>query len=204
MPGKYRGTKDDVKIKIARVLVQVRSSYLTTYPLYLTDIMNMASYNPNAGNGWQDVGLTIQPVTESDGFDKADIVTQQFGKINIRKGDYARTVTVAPAEQSQLTRELAKGGVDYNDDATREERRMFYTNTKDETVYRIAVVNFDDETTNIDATVFPRVKRSGDATERTWDKDNAQDYPITFEVFTDPQILDAGGEEVAVYDIWQY
>jgi hypothetical protein len=204
MAGKYRGTKGDVKVKIARILVQKRSSYLTTYPLSMSALINLASYDPNVTNGWQEVGLTIQPTTESEGFDKTDITTQQFGKINVRKGDYTRTLTFAPAEQDQLTRELAKGGVDFNDDAVNQERRMFFTNTKDETVWRVAVLDFDDETEKASASIFPYVKRSGDSSDRVWDKDNAQDYTIAYEVFTDPQIVDSNGEEVAVYDIWQY
>lgn len=202
--GKYRGTKDDVKVKVPRILVQLRSSYLTSYPLYLTDVIDVATYDPNVLYGWQEVGLTIQPVTGGEGFDKTEIVTQQMGRINVRKSDYTRTLAFAPAEQNYLTRQLAKGAVDLNDDASREERRVFYTNTKDETVWRVAVLNFDDETLNIDCTIFPRVKRAGDSSERVWDKDNPQDYPIAYEVFTDPQILDANGEEVAEYDIWQY
>lgn len=201
----YPGTDENVKIKIGRVLVQKRSSYPTTYPLSISDLISLSTYDPNVGNGWQDVGLTIQPMTESDGFDKTDIVTQQHGKINVRKGDYARTLAFAPAEQALLSRQLAKGATGYNDDAVLEERRVFYTNVKSETVWRAALVNFDDETGKIDASIYPYIKRSGDASERAWDKDNAQDYPITFEVFTDPNIIDAEtGEKVAVYDIWQY
>lgn len=205
MAGKYRGTKSEVVIKVPRILVQKRSSYLTSYPLAISDIISLSTYDPVVAYGWQDVGLTIQPLTESEGFDKTDIVTQQFGKINVRKSDYARTLAFAPAEQNRLTRELAKAGTGYSDNAVTKERRMFFTNTKDETVWRVAVVDFNDETEKVNASVFPYVKRSGDSSERVWDKDNAQDYPISYDVFTDAQIIDAEtGEEVAVYDLYQY
>lgn len=205
MAGKYRGTKSDVKVKIARVLVQRRSSYLTSYPLSISDIISLSSYDPVVAYGWQDVGLTIQPTTGSEGFDKTDITTQQFGKINVRKGDYTRALNFAPAEQSKLVRELAKGGTGYNDDAVNQQRRMFFTNAKTEVVWRVAVLDFDDESEKASATIFPYVKRSGEDSERAWDKENAQDYPISYEVFTDSQIIDAEtGDEVAEYDIWQY
>lgn len=205
MAGKYRGSKPDVKVKIARVLVQKRSSYLTSYPLQMSHLINLSTYDPNPGNGWQDVGLTIQPTTESEGFDKTDIETQQMGKINVRKGDYDRSLAFAPAEQSHLTRVLAKGATGYNDNAVLQERRWFFTNSKQETVWRVAVLDFDDETEKASVSIYPYVKRSGDSSERTWDKGAAQDYTIAYEVFTDPQIIDTEtGDEVAAYDIVQY
>lgn len=205
MAGQYPGTDENVEVKIGRVLVQKRSSYLTTYPLKLSEVINLSTYDPNVTCGWQDVGLTIQPQTESEGFDKTDIVTQQHGKINVRKGDYTRTLAFAPAEQTLLSRRLAKGATGYNDNAVLKERRVFYTNAKTETPYRAAILNFDSETGKIDASIYPFIKRSGDSSDRVWDKGAPQDYPISFEVFTDPQVIDAEtGEEVAVYDIWQY
>lgn len=205
MGQQYPGADDTVKAKIARVLVQKRSSYLTSYPLKIADIISISSYDPKVAHGWQDVGLTIQPTTESEAFDKTDIETQQHGKIRSRKGDYTRTLAFAPAEQTRLSRQLAKAGTGYNDNAVLKERRMWFTNYKRETIWRAAVINFDDETGKIDVTIFPFIKRAGDASERAWDKGAGQDYPITYDVFVDPQIIDSEtGEKVAVYDIWQY
>jgi len=203
MAGQYRGTKANVKIKIARVLLQKRSSYLTSYPLQLSDIISLTTYDPVAANGWFDIGITTQPVTESEGFDVTEIDTQQFGVINTRKSDYNRTVEITPAEWSRTVLEFVKQGVDFNDDAVNSEYRLFYTNRKDETVYRVAVLDFD-ENNKISATIFPYTKRSGDETQRVWDKDNPMEFGVTLKVYTDPQILDSDGNEVAAYDIWQY
>lgn len=199
----YRGDKEDVKIRIARLLIQERATYLATYPLGLADIISLSTYDPNATNGWKDFGLTVSPAEESEAFETTGIDTQQKGLINTRKGNYTRTVTFAPAEYDRQVLEMVKGGSGYNDDAVNRERRLFFANKKAEKEYRLALLD-QQEDGLISATVFPCIKRSGDATTRTWDKGAAQEFPVTCNILADENILDDDGDEVAVYDIYQY
>lgn len=170
-----------------RILVAQRS--LTAYPELISDVLNLATYNPAAG--WTDAGHTSTPLALSNGFEVTDWVSQQAGIINQQVGNWNRSATVAFMEsRNNIVLDLVHeaDGRQTNSDGDQVD---YFWNKPEVTEWRVAALFLDESVadgSNIVMDVLPRAKRNGAASETAWDRGNPQTHSVELTPLADPGV----------------
>lgn len=168
----------------ARILVSQRS--VTTYPLLISDVLNLNTYQPQTN--WFDLGHTMAPFVSTSGFDTQNWVSQQQGVINVQVGSWNRAITVTFMESKNnkvMDFVHEADGRTLNSDGDQVE---YFWDKPATTEWRLVAINLKEEGTagsNIIMDVFPFVKRSGADSETSWDRGNPQGHSVEMKPFPD-------------------
>lgn len=175
----YRGTNTNVISRIARVLYAP-----TTYPAptQLSHIINLSTYAPNTTYGWEDLGLTLEPLTLPHTIDAAGFVTQQRGEIRKTPQETRFLGRTTLGEVTVANRKKFMEG-DTITQPTAGENRMYVGKPKSLSNFRMAFVNLDEDSGKIDGIIFLKAQITGAAGEQTWGRGVASALPIEVEAF---------------------
>jgi hypothetical protein len=170
----------------ARILVAQRS--LSTYPELISDVLDLTTYNPQSG--WEDVGHTSEPFTNTSGFDTSDWLSQQAGRINVQIGTWNRTISITPMEGM---RDIVMDVVHQPERSTNADgdtvEHMW--DRPDVTEWRVVAINIQEnkaDAANIVMDVFPRCKRSGGDSETGWTRSEPQTHTLEMIPFPDVDV----------------
>jgi hypothetical protein len=177
---------DDVQGGPARVLA---APYATsTYPELISEVLDLDTYLPVAP--WVDLGHTSEPFESTHGFDTAEWISQQQGRINTQVTQWNRTVTVTFMEGRNDDMMDIVHSLDNRDSNADGDSRVYGWDRSDTTEYRLAALNLQENRAdgrNITMDVFPKVKRSGADSTFAWSREDAQTHSVELTPFPDPQ-----------------
>ena len=199
----YRGTKSNVKNKIARLLI-APSTY--NIPVQLSEIINLTTYNPNSTYGFEDMGYTLEPVALSVTTEQAAFTVEQEGEIKSHPTEQRHVVRTVLAEVTMANRSklFASDAAEAVSGASPAENRMRISRPKSLPTYRLAVVSLDEELDKISGVIYPKVQASASAMEESWSRADATRLAAEFNAYpNDDNFNDAEGNPVIRIDLEQ-
>lgn len=200
MPEFYKGTNQNVKARIARVLYAP-----TTYPAptLLEHVISLSTYEPNNFNyGWEDLGLTLEPLTLPHSVETAGFVTQQRGEIRKTPQEARFLGRTTLGEVTLANKQKFMEGDEV--ETVSGQQRMKIGKPTVLSNFRMAFLNLDEETGKIDGIILLKAQITGAAGEQSWARGAANTLPIEVEAFpNDDNILTTDGKSVVRIDLQQ-
>ena len=175
----YRGDNTQVKARIARVLWAPTTG---PAPTQLADVIDLATYEPNATYLWEDLGLTTEPLTLPHTIDASGFVTQQRGEIRKTPQETRFLGRTTLGEVTIANRKKFMEG-DTVSQPVANENRMYLAKPKALTNFRMAFLNLDEDSGLIDGIIFLKAQITGAAGEQTWARGAASTLPIEVEAY---------------------
>lgn len=173
-------TTGDVQGGPARVLATPYAG--STYPELISEVIDLDTYEPVSP--WVDLGHTSEAFESTDGFDTAEWISQQIGKINTQITQWNRTISVTFMEGRNDTMMDIVHSPDNRDANADGDARVYFWDRTDTTEYRIVAINLQDnraDGSNITMDVFPRVKRSGADSTVAWSREEPETHAVELE-----------------------
>ena len=195
----YKGTNENVKARIARVLI-APSTYGA--PTTLEDVISLTTYAPNGTFGFSDLGLTLEPLTLPHTIETAGFVTQQRGEIRKSPQEARFLARTTLGEVTLENRKLFMEGDTI--ETVSGQQRMYVGKPSSLTNYRVAFLNLDEDSGKIDGIIFLKAQITGAAGEQSWARGTPSTLPIEVEAYpNDDDIVTTDGKAVVRIDLQQ-